>query len=79
MRKRSLAVTLLFLGFLATPTATADDLRGSSRILCASVQATRCVIDDECEMGAPWLWNIPQFIEVDLTAKTLSSTKASGE
>jgi hypothetical protein len=64
---------------LTVPDLRADDLRGSNRILCTAVQATRCTMDDDCEIGAPWNWNIPQFIEVDLTAKTLATTKASGE
>ncbi len=38
-----------------------------------------CTSDEECESGPPWAWNIPQFIEVDLEAKVLSTTEASGE
>jgi hypothetical protein len=64
---------------LAGGTARADDVRGADRILCTAVEATRCVMGGDCEMGAPWNWNIPQFIEVDLNAKTLATTKASGE
>ena len=32
-----------------------------------------------CSSELPWNLNIPQFIEVDLKAKTFSTTKASGE
>jgi hypothetical protein len=57
----------------------ADDLTGKSRLLCTTVQATRCVEGGECVIDLPWNLNIPQFIEVDLTAKRLSTTQASGE
>jgi hypothetical protein len=38
-----------------------------------------CTGDQECESGPPWAWNIPQFVEVDLETKMLSTTEASGE
>jgi hypothetical protein len=64
------------LAFAASP-ARADDLTGVNRFLCASVQATRCT-EQDCLVAAPWEWNIPEFIQVDLDSKTLSTTKASG-
>jgi hypothetical protein len=57
----------------------ADDLTGADKLLCSSVQATVCWPEGDCEIGPPWNWNIPQFIEIDLTGKMLSTTKASGE
>jgi hypothetical protein len=57
----------------------ADDLTGSSRFLCAAVQATACFEDGECGIDLPWNLNIPAFIEVDLEAKRVSTTEASGE
>ena len=57
----------------------ADDLTGSDRFLCVPVQATVCVEDGECAIEMPWDVNIPQFIEVDLEAKRLATTAASGE
>jgi hypothetical protein len=59
--------------------ALADDLTGSTRFLCAPVQATVCVEDGECAVDLPWNVNIPQFIEVDIETKRLSTTEASGE
>lgn len=57
--------------------ARADDLAGATRFLCASVQATVCVEDGECVVDLPWNLNIPDFIEVDLEARTLGTTAAS--
>lgn len=60
-----------------TPAVRADDVTGADRILCASIEATRCDIDG-CTTGDPVLWNIPQFIEIDLAAKRMQTTAASG-
>lgn len=57
----------------------ADDLTGQNRILCTAVEVTRCLESGSCTSELPWNLNIPQFIEIDLTAKTFSTTKASGE
>lgn len=60
--------------------AAADDLTGADQLLCAAVQATVCgAAAAECRSGPPWNWNIPQFIEIDLKRKLLSTTEASGE
>ena len=64
---------------VAGGTASADDLTGSDRLLCAAVQATACTDSGECGIDLPWNLNIPEFIEVDLAAKRLSTTAASGE
>lgn len=73
-RVLSLAV-LLALGGHA---AWADDLTGSDRLLCAAVQATHCVEEGDCVIDLPWNLNIPEFIEIDLIEKRLSTTAASG-
>ena len=59
--------------------AQADDLSGADRILCTAVQVTHCTETGECATDLPWNLNVPQFIEVDLGAKTLATTAASGE
>ena len=59
--------------------ANADDVTGKSRLLCTPVQATYCLEDGECAVDLPWNLNIPQFIEVDLDARKMSTTAASGE
>jgi hypothetical protein len=74
--------TILILGLsvLALPAASAaDDLTGEQLLLCTAVHATRCTDDGKCLSELPWNLNIPQFIQVNLKDKTLSTTKASGE
>jgi hypothetical protein len=64
---------------LPAAAVSADDLTGKNRMLCTAVQATRCLDSGDCVVDLPWNLNIPQFIEVDLAARKLSTTKASGE
>lgn len=56
----------------------ADDLTGSTTFLCAGVQATECLEGGECGIDLPRNLNMPAFVEVDLDAKLLSTTAASG-
>ena len=78
MRKRVLGLALAAAASLSSA-AFADDLTGQNRILCTAVEVTRCMESGTCSSELPWNLNIPQFIEIDLTAKTFSTTKASGE
>jgi hypothetical protein len=78
MKLPSVVVVALVASGISTA-AFADDLTGADKFLCTVVQATRCGSDAVCDSGPPWKWNIPQFIEIDLAAKQLRTTKASGE
>jgi hypothetical protein len=77
---RRLFLVVLVLGVAgAVPASWADDLTGSNRILCTAVQVTACTENGDCVVDLPWNLNVPQFIEVDIKAKRLATTKASGE
>jgi hypothetical protein len=75
----AIALTMMIALAVWVGAASADDLAGSDRFLCTPIQATLCVEDGECAVEIPWNVNIPQFIEVDLEAKRLATTEASGE
>ena len=64
---------------LSAQPVDADDLAGSDRFLCAAVQAAVCSIEGDCATDIPWNLNIPKFVEVDLAARRLNTTAASGE
>jgi hypothetical protein len=64
--------------FMAGSSLWADDVTGADRLLCASMEATRCYFD-ECASGDPVEWNIPQFVVIDLVEKRIETTAASGE
>ncbi len=74
---RSLVLAALVVLTLA-PSLRADDVSGADRLLCAALEATRCTLDG-CVTEDPVMWNIPQFIEIDLKNKRLQTTAASGE
>lgn len=57
----------------------ADELSGQDHLLCTAVQVTQCTTSGDCKIEAPWNLNIPQFLELDLKGKSVSTTKASGE
>ena len=76
--KKTLLTLALTAGMASAPLA-ADDLTGAQRFLCTAVQVTACYDDGECLTVPPWELNIPQFIEVDLEARTLATTRASGQ
>jgi hypothetical protein len=57
----------------------ADDVRGHDAILCTAVSAMLCSDDGDCAVEQPWSLNIPQFLELNLKDKVVSTTKASGE
>lgn len=64
---------------LASAPLAADDLTGSESFLCTAAQATLCSADGECVSAPPWELQIPNFIKIDLAAKQLGTTEASGE
>jgi len=78
MRKARM-IAFALVAVVSVPGLWADDLTGSTRFLCASVRATACLEGGDCESDLPWNLNVPEFIEVDLDAKKLSTTGASGE
>ncbi len=70
-----MAVTLV----MTSAAAVADDLTGHDRFLCSIGDVTMCNANWECETASPSWFNIPDFIEVDLDAGLLETTKASRE
>ena len=57
--------------------ASADDVTGVTKILCAATEATVCTFEGECEIGSPWQWNIPSFVVINLDTQTIGTTGAS--
>jgi hypothetical protein len=79
MRKWLPGIALVVLALAVPSVGAADDLTGQQELLCTAVQVHVCNDDGECTSDQPWNLNIPQFIEVNLKDKKLSTTKASGE
>jgi hypothetical protein len=60
------------------PPALADNVTDEDRLLCSIVEVNFCAPSGPCEQGPPWVWNVPEFIEIDLVDKELRTTPASG-
>jgi len=74
---RMLVLTAMLFASLAT-NLWADDVTDADRLLCASIEATRCDLDG-CTTDDPVMLNIPQFLVIDLVNKRLETTAASGQ
>jgi hypothetical protein len=71
----ALALTVAVLGGMAD----ADEIAGEDQFICSIGEVTMCDVDDGCETGPPWQFNIPDFIVFDLEARLLKTTEASHE
>jgi len=70
----------LFLGAaLLAGTAVADDITGAKHILCSVQEVNLCISSGECVEVLPENLAIPHFVEIDVKAKKLATTAASGE
>jgi hypothetical protein len=77
LRYARLALVVVFV--LLCSAAFADDLTGQNHLLCSAGAVVACADDGNCTNGDPFDLNIPQFVVVDLQAKMLSTTPASGQ
>ncbi len=78
MLRRTIVASVLAAAALSSVPARADDLTGAYNLLCSTGNITICFEDGDCEAGDAEALNVPQFIEVDLNQKKLSTTRASG-
>ena len=70
----SVAVVLTLAG-----TVWGDDITGEDDFLCASANVNVCLDDGSCISAVPWEVGVPDFMNVDLKKRRLSTTESSGE
>ena len=70
----SVAVILTLAG-----TVWGDDITGEDDFLCASANVNVCLDDGSCISAVPWEVGVPDFMNVDLKKRRLSTTESSGE
>lgn len=73
-----LATLMLLLALLIASELAADDLRASDRFLCAAREVHACDWEG-CGKVDPAEIGVPDFLEIDLVARELRTTAASGE
>lgn len=79
MRLRRTVWILAALTSTSAAVLRGDDVSGKDQLLCTVIEATQCTPDGECRSDDLSELNIPQFLVIDLKAKTVSTTKASGQ
>jgi hypothetical protein len=57
--------------------ARAEDVSGRDRMLCTVQQVNQCAPFVECDTASPLDWGVPDFVVIDVAAKTLSTTASS--
>jgi len=73
MKKLIAAIAGLLIGGLVQ----AENLEGVDKFVCAATQVQICIEDDTCYTSAPWELDMPDFVVIDISKKTVSTTKAS--
>ena len=69
----------LLVAALGSTAVLADNVTGADKLLCSTLRAVECWQDGNCAELAAADLNIPQFVQVDLPGKQLTTTRASGE
>ena len=76
---RALRLGLVVLLVLLSSAALAHDLAGQDRLLCKAGTVTACTEDGHYIKATPFDFNVPQFVEVDLEPKRISTLGTSGQ
>lgn len=76
MSKHMVICLALGLGLVpyARAAATYD---GSVPLICALIEVMDCASGADCQRGAPDSVNLPQFVKLNFTEKTMSTTEAA--
>lgn len=75
MKKRAIVIG----GVLAAGLVQADNLDGVDEMICAAAQVQICIENDTCYAATPAQLDVPDFVIIDTTKKTISTTKASNQ
>lgn len=79
MFRRSLPGMCCCLVLLTAAPLLGDGLEGHDAFLCSVLEVSRCAPEEGCARVALADLNIPDFVEIDLAAKLVRTTAASGE
>jgi hypothetical protein len=81
LKHRLLPVAILAapLALLGVDRARAENIAGANQMVCTAQHISFCPPFDTCQAGSPVDWNVPDFLVVDVAAKTLSTTGSAEE
>jgi hypothetical protein len=66
-------------GLLIGGLAQAENVEGVDEIICAATQVQICIEDDTCYSATAFELDMPDFVVIDISKKTISTTKASNQ
>ncbi len=72
-------LTASLAGMLIGGLVHADNLEGVDEIVCAAAQVQICIENDTCYSATPFELDVPDFVVIDFSKKTVSTTKASNQ
>jgi len=77
MKRRSGILALAAFAFAAL--LKGDSISGKDHILCTALHVGQCTSEGQCKAEPQGSLNVPQFFDVNLKDRTVTTTKASGE
>ena len=78
--KKSTWITVLLMGALVAVTAAgAGDFDGTRPLLVSVIRVVECTPDGACRQVSPESIDLPQFMKIDFTNKTIRSAAAGDE
>ena len=72
MKRFNINLLLVALCVAAAPAVCAD-FDGSKPLICSTIETHECAVGTSCQRGLAEDINVPQFIRLDFSAKTLSA------
>ena len=75
MKKLTAALAGVLIGGLVQ----AENLEGVDEFVCAATQVQICIEDDTCNSATAFELDMPDFVVIDISRKTVSTTKASNQ
>jgi hypothetical protein len=73
--KAAVIISVLFICVLINPVFAEENIDGTKSLICATIQAVRCVPGEECERGLAESIGAPQFMRIDFSKKEIVGPK----
>ena len=70
---------LALIAALTAANLSADEITGKDRFICTAWRAISCSTADDCESTEAWRLNLPDFVKVDLTSRSIGTFAGANE
>jgi hypothetical protein len=76
MKKEIVIILVLLCAMTAPLLSQAEDYDGSTPLLCTVIEVNECIMGNGCKVVTPEEINLPRFLWVDVSKKTIQSKKS---